>query len=253
MKNWITFIVNKTYNLRIVLDKLIYWIVKPFNHWELLDEYKEKDVLIVGNGPSLNQTDLEKIKMISIGMNKINLLFDKTYWRPTFITCVNGLVLSQNKKFFNSTNIILILPPRALYLGIKKRRNILIINSRESISFRDDISNGIASQGATVTYAALQIAAFLQPKSVNIVGVDHFFKNYTGKSAIEKYDGNDIDHFDPNYFKNSLWGLPDLEGSELAYKHARHYFDSHNIPVIDFTIKGKCQIFKKGNIDDIYN
>lgn len=252
MRNWRTYIVNVSYNIRIVIDKIIYWIVKPFNRWELLDVYKDKDILIVGNGPSLNQTDLEKIRMVSIGMNKINLLFDKTDWRPTIITCVNGLVLYQNRKFFNTTKIILILPPKALYVGIRKRKNVLIVNSHESIEFKDDINNSMSILGATVTYTALQTAAFLHAKSVNIVGVDHFFRNYSGKSSIEKYEGDDTDHFDSNYFKNSYWGLPDLEGSELAYTHARNYFDSKNIPITDYTINGKCQVFNKGDIEDIY-
>lgn len=251
-KNIKTVIVNKSYKFRIWLDNVIYYFVSRYNHWELLDQFKEKDVLVVGNGPSINKTELSKIDIISIGMNKINLLFHRTTWRPSIITCVNSIVLWQNRKFYNKTDIILVLPPRALYLGIKKRKNVIITKIYNSVAFRNDIDNGIAFCGSTVTYTALQIAAYLLPKSINIVGVDHYFKNYTGRSAIVKYKGEDSDHFDPKYFQNSIWGLPDLDGSELAYSLAKTYFDDNKIPIVDYTIGGKCKVFIKGEISKLY-
>lgn len=254
MNKLFTFFVHATYKLRMVFDCLIYHILKKYNHWEILDELMDKNVLVVGNGPSLKRTELDKIDMVSIGMNKINLLFDKTTWRPDIITCVNGLVTRQNAKFFNSTDIILVLPARAWYLGVKKRRNVLFVKAIDSGEFRNDIQNGVGYSGATVTFTALQIAAYLRPKSVNIVGVDHNFKNcnYETPSEIRRYEGDDDDHFDPNYFKGSLWGLPDLAGSEIAYKSAKYYYDTHNIPIIDYTIDGKCQVFKKDDVNKIY-
>ncbi len=252
MSKFTTKIVNLTFSLRGKLDNFIFSLVNPFNKWEILDKYKKKDILVVGNGPSLNNTKLEDINMVSIGMNKIDLLFEHSEWRPDIITCINGLVIRQNRKFFNSTDITLILPPRALYLGIRKRKNVLFAKNLYTMEFQNTLDKGFALEGATVTYTALQIASFLNPKSVNIVGVDHYFKNYTGKAAIEKFEGEDANHFDPNYFKNKLWGLPDLETSEIAYKKAKKYFDKHNIPIIDYTVKGKLTVFTKGNIEDIY-
>jgi len=40
---------------------------------------------IVGNGPSLANTNLDLIKdEISFGMNRIPLIYNKTKWRPTY-------------------------------------------------------------------------------------------------------------------------------------------------------------------------
>jgi hypothetical protein len=80
-----------------------------------------------------------------------------------------------------------------------------------------------------VTYSCLQIAAFSKSKSVNIVGVDHSFKlnpkEVNKQHSIEGLVGEDENHFDPNYFKNQLWGLPDLNGSEKAYEIAKNFFE----------------------------
>lgn len=249
-----TYIVQKSRPLRIWIDSIVYKFLNRNNHWEILDGLKGKEVLVVGNGPSLRKTELDHINMVSIGMNKINMFFDKTSWRPDIITCVNGLVTRQNKVFFNSTDIILVLPARAWYLGVKHRKNVLFVRTYIANNFMTDITKGIDFFGSTVTYTALQIAATLKPQSVNIVGVDHnFTKNINNSNcSIEKFEGNDDNHFDPNYFKGQLWGLPDLEGSEVAYTRARNYFDSVNIPITDYTINGKCQIFKKDDVKKIY-
>ena len=253
-KNEILKIISSiSYFPRIFLDRLLFFFVK--NDYKLLKVFTDEDCLIVGNGPSLNNTDLEKIEMPSIGMNKINLIFDKTTWRPDLIVCVNGLVINQNKDFFNSTNITLVLPIKALYLGIRRRSNIIFVKVSNSLDFTKNIHKGIGV-GSTVTYTCLQIAAFSEIKSVNIVGVDHSFKvqpkvEYK-EHNIELLEGNDVNHFDPNYFKNQLWGLPDLDGSEKAYILAKNYFDSIKIVVTDYTIQGKLKVFQKGDINKIY-
>ena len=238
-----------SYYPRLLLDSILFLFVK--NDYSLLDKFKDNDCLIVGNGPSLNKTELEKINMPSIGMNKINMLFTRSKWRPDVIVCINGLVIQQNADYFNSTNIPLVLPIKAWYLGIKKRPNVIFIKISDSFNFKDSLKKSIG-KGSTVTYTCLQVAAFANVKSVNIVGVDHSFK-YEGDKGIKVHKGEDQNHFDPNYFKDKLWGLPDLDGSEKQYLLARKYFESINKSVIDYTINGKLQIFKKGDVQKIYS
>ena len=69
---------------------------------------KGKKVIIICNGPSLNDVNWEVIKksnIDTIGLNKINLIFTKTDFRPTYIVCINRYVVEQNKTFFNNTEI----------------------------------------------------------------------------------------------------------------------------------------------------
>ena len=235
---------------RMLLDGVLYAILKCRNNWAILDQYVGKDILVVGNGPSLNKTPLDRINLVSIGMNKINLIFDKTTWRPDVIVCVNGLVIRQNKEFFNSTKIPLVLSIRAVYLGIKIRPNVILVRSNRTVEFSESIRDGVGI-GSTVTYTALQVAGHLQPKKVNIVGVDNSFKVSGNPNEIQRLDQNDSNHFDPNYFKNQCWGLPDLKGSEEAYLIAKEYFLSKGIQVTDYTVNGRLQVFEKGEVDTI--
>ncbi|MDT0558064.1 6-hydroxymethylpterin diphosphokinase MptE-like protein [Ichthyenterobacterium sp. W332] len=243
-----------TYYPRKILDFFLYYLyLKQKNNWDILSPFFNKPILVVGNGPSLNKTPLDKLydSFVSIGMNKINLIYEKSSWRPQIITCVNGLVIKQNKEYFNTTERILIVPVKALYLGIKPRKNVLFVQLKDKEIMRSNIKKGV-STGCTVTFTALQIAAYLNPKSVNIVGVDHSFVVKRGTNyEIKKFEGDDVNHFSKDYFKNQYWGVPDLHGSEKLYLLSKNHFDQRNIPVCDYTIDGKLEIFRKGKIEQL--
>lgn len=248
----IDFLKIVSYYPRRLLDTCLFHLyLNKKNNWELLQPFVNKDVLIVGNGPSLIRTPLSKIKptTVSIGMNKINLIYDKTSWRPDIIACVNGFVIKQNKAFFNTTEAIVIVPARAYYLGIKPRKNVLFVNLKDRNTVEPNIEKKVSS-GCTVTFTVLQIAAYLNPKSVNIVGVDHSFVVKKGPQ-VQKFEGDDINHFSIDYFKGHYWGLPDLDGSELLYQLSKNYFDAKQIPITDYTVDGKLEIFNKGDIKEL--
>jgi len=252
-ENLINFIRISTYYPRIIIDKILFnFFLSRTNDWTLFKKFKNNPILIVANGPSLNSTPLDKINMTSIGMNKINLLFNKTVWRPEIIVCTNGLVLKQNKDFFNTTSSLLLVPVKAYYLGVKNRKNVFFLNLVDEYKINQNIEFKISS-GCTVTFLALQIAAYLNPKSINLVGLDHSFKYKGNPKDIKKFEGDDANHFSKDYFKNQFWGVPDLEASEKLYKLSKTYFDSNNIPIFDCTIDGNLDVFIKKSVCEIVN
>ena len=236
---------------RIIADIILFKVYFNLkNNYKILEPFCHQDVLIVGNGPSLKKTPLSKINMVSIGMNKINLLFDSTQWRPSIITCVNGLVIRQNLDFFNLTKIPLILPVKAFYLGVKPRPNIIFIFIKASNRFSNDVK--VLSEGCTVTFTALQIAAFLKPKSVNIVGVDHKFSYPTGSPyEIKKFKGEDNNHFHPDYFGvGKTWHDPQLQNVELSYRVFKQILTHQGVDVVNCTVGGKLEVFRRSKLED---
>jgi hypothetical protein len=60
------------------------------------DRYKGQRCFIVGNGPSLQQTDLSKLDdEFTFGMNRIYLAFDQYDFKTSCLVSVNDLVLEQ--------------------------------------------------------------------------------------------------------------------------------------------------------------
>ncbi|MEP6346910.1 MAG: hypothetical protein ABJ082_13895, partial [Parasphingorhabdus sp.] len=73
MLRWI---IGLTKPVRYKVEDMLYRRSSEKEHLAgLKDKYKGKPLLIVGNGPSINKTPLERFNAIaSIGMNKIDML-----------------------------------------------------------------------------------------------------------------------------------------------------------------------------------
>lgn len=240
--------------LRYLWDRLTYPRSEREYIATLKNRYAGKPLLVVGNGPSLNKTPLERFQSTpSIGMNKINLLFDQTKWRPDLIVCTNNLVARQNERFFSTSPIPIFLSWKTrFFISSNARDNVGFFLSANDVQFRKDIDTCIG-EASTVTYIALQFAYYLGANPVILFGVDHSFSiSDTSKSnSIEKMSGEDNNHFHKDYFsKGQYWGIPNLDMSEKGYQFAREAFEGDGRKILDATINGKLNVFPKITLDE---
>ncbi|WP_230843214.1 6-hydroxymethylpterin diphosphokinase MptE-like protein [Gloeobacter morelensis] len=209
------------------------------------NRYAGRSSVIVCNGPSLLKSDLSLLKdTFTIGMNKINLLFERSDFRPSCIVSVNPLVLEQNADFFNQTNIPLFLDNFARRF-VHPRPNVVFLHSASQIKFARDCSVSIY-QGYTVTFVALQLAFHMGFARVGLIGCDHSFnaKGPANKTVVSK--DQDSDHFDPNYFAGGVrWQLPDLAGSETAYALAGAVYAAAGRQIHNCTEGGRLELFTR--------
>ena len=97
----------------------------------------------------------------------------------------------------------------------------------------------------------MQFAYSMGANPVILFGVDHSFKTEGSANTIEVRKGEDVNHFDPNYFAaGQRWGIPNLDGSELAFQKAKEAFEKDGRTIYDATINGKLQIFPKITVDE---
>ena len=219
--------------------------------------HKGRRCFIVANGPSLKETDLTLLNNeITIGLNRIYLLFNENAFRPTYLVTVNELILEQFSK-----EICQLEMPKFLNWNRRNHYNISdsnmsFIKSKMVIkdSFGCDIAKPIVT-GATVTFVALQIAYYMGFQQVILIGLDHNYAEKGNPSETEvRTDNVDRSHFHPQYFpKGVKWQPPDLLRSEIEFAIARKVFESSGREVIDATLNGKCQIFKKGDYLSLFN
>ena len=102
------------------------------------------------------------------------------------------------------------------------RRSFAYFPAYAETAFSGDFPSRVGSAG-TVTYACLQLAAYLNVSKIVIVGMDHSFAVENDKKNViaEVSHEQDVNHFDPNYFaKGQLWGQPNLDKSEVGYIQA---------------------------------
>jgi len=205
--------------------------------------------IIICNGPSLLKTDFQSLKEVdTFGLNKINLLFDKTDFRPSRIVAVNDLPLQQNADFFNDTTIPLLLDSSATDY-IRSRPNVTFLHSWHGARFAKDCSISIP-QGNTVTYVALELAFHMGYSDVALVGCDHYFKSQGPANMRVESGAKDESHFDPNYFAGGAkWDLPDLPASDFYYAMAQRYYAAYGRRIINATVGGHLDIFPRMHLN----
>jgi hypothetical protein len=224
------------------------------DHASRLTQFKNKhdgeDCFIIGNGPSLNSMDLTPLRMYhTFGLNKIYLLFDRVDLDLDYLVAVNKLVIEQSVHIYQKLPMTLFLNYKNARKIITKRDNLYFLYTGAKSTFISDITRRIC-EGATVTYVAMQIAYYMGFRNVFLIGVDHRFKAHGQPYEKQFLQGEDTNHFDPNYFGNMEWQLPHHEASEFAYNMARSFYNRDNRRIYDATLNGKLDIFPKVSFDE---
>lgn len=253
--------------IKSIISRQQCWVIKNFNksiYSKKLKRFKNIHsgdlCFIVGNGPSLNPTDLNLISdynLTSFGFNRIYLMFENTDWRPTYymsqdekmlgncVQQVNDMDLDYKfipifHKYYHNINI-----NNAYYFNLKT-------NANGDTFFSEDIAESIGAS-TTVTCSAIQMAVYMGFKKIYLIGIDHNFATYTNDKGEMIHDDSIRDYFSDEYFndKAQLY-TPNLDASTRAYIVMREYCDSHGIDIYNATRGGKLEVFKRVNLDEVF-
>ena len=218
---------------------------------------------IIGNGPSLKQTNLSYLRdEYTFGMNRIYLIFSKLGFPTTYYLSINSLVIEQCAKDILALQIPRFLSWRSREFIEEALDNDRTLPSDPPLSFLHTTytgpkfakdAGGRLWEGATVTYVAMQLAFHMGFKQVILIGVDHSFSTKGKPNTTIVSGGDDPDHFDSAYFgKGFRWQLPDLDISEVAYRRARENYLAADREILDATIGGKLVVFPKVEYQSLF-
>lgn len=240
-----------------VLISEILWTFDPRarRSKKFLKSYENKfggeKCVILGNGPSLNRTDLSVLGQIkTFGQNRIYLAEGRI--KPTFLVSVNGLVAEQFSNEIENFDSI-----KFMSWANRKHFN----NDNEEIIYLWDPSGGFdygfsldlterVYIDSTVTFVSLQLACWLGFSEIALVGVDHYFSTKGQNDAQVTSGGDDLNHFDKRYFGAGIkWNLPNLENSEKSYLLAKEVMKKKGVSIYDCTVDGKLEIFTKMDLN----
>ena len=218
------------------------------------DRYQGERCFIVGNGPSLRKMDLDRLAdEFSVGMNRIYLAFEESQFKTSVLVSVNDLVLEQCHQEMQELDIPKFLSWRARKF-FKAGPETLFLDTDYTLpeNFSGD-ATGRLFEGFTVTYISLQLAYFMGFTTAILIGVDHNFATKGPANQVVTSEGDDPNHFAANYFgKGFRWQLPDLEGSERAYRMAKQAYQADGRTILDATVGGKLTIFDKVKFEELF-
>ncbi|HEX3359340.1 MAG TPA: 6-hydroxymethylpterin diphosphokinase MptE-like protein [Tepidisphaeraceae bacterium] len=209
--------------------------------------HRGKRCFVVGNGPSLKQTDLSLLAdEYTFCTNRIYLMAQQMGFTPSYYVVANDLVVEQCAEDIEKLSM-----PK--FVGwhnrdmIRFTKDMAFLWTRSGLRswFFTDLTEG-CWEGNTVTMVAIQLAYYMGFSEVYLIGVDHSYQFKGTPHAEQVSGGDDPNHFAPNYFgKGFRWHLPDLEGSELAYRVAKHVYETTGRRIFDATVGGKLEVFPK--------
>lgn len=253
------------------------WLEDPYlrNHksrlLSLQGRHSGNRCFIMGNGPSINQTPLEKLADDYVwGLNRCYLLFDRIKWRPDFYIAVDTRVVPDNSSeilnVLKEEEIIAFFP---IYYRIHK-----ILSSLPNIYWYRDrpidssYPGGYFSTNAydfvrqvrTVTIAAIQLAVFLGFNPIYLIGCDTTYKipdsveyEDSSKNYIRGTLNDDPNHFSPNYFgAGKKYHQPYPARMIKSYKNAKQVCDQLGIKIINATYGGALEVFPRIDFETLF-
>ncbi len=243
--------------------------------------------VVVGNGPSLNDTPLELLDdEVVFASNAIFLLFDEVDWRPTYYASVDSRFLPdrhddvdqllrthpQMTGFF-PTMLELhdgsgdVVPVRQL-LEDQPNRVLFLSQHRKPAgthtgAFSLDAVGGLI-QPSTVTITLMQLAAHMGFARIVLIGCDTSYSipdtvEISGPKAEGHDEGmlltstadDDVNHFRPDYFgAGRAWHHPKVDHMIRHYEAAKTVLDLQGVEVINATVGGALEVFPRMSLAD---
>jgi glycosyltransferase involved in cell wall biosynthesis len=232
--------------------------------------HKGQRCFIVGNGPSLNNTDLSKLKNeITFGVNSIFLMSDINGFIPTYYSVCDSHVIAENTDRINTYPVQHKFFPSIFrkYISPNNRSNVSFFMMNRGFNevtspnyaiprFSADCSERIFD-GQTITYMNLQLAYYMGFSEVYLIGVD--FSYVIPQSAI--VDGanilsteDDPNHFHKDYFgKGRSWHDPVLHRVIKNYEFADMVYKWDSRQVFNATVGGKLEAFQRVDYDSLFD
>lgn len=221
--------------------------------------HRGKRAFIVCNGPSLSPIDLETIYRngdISFACNKIDKIFTKTNWRPTYYAVMDETFQYSLVDTMNVVPASIKFLSKDSYIKTRKvRGNVIFIETiggsalLDNPKFSKQLSSGIYTIGTT-TYSLIQIAVSMGIKEIYIIGCDNTYAKEI------KRDGSIVNNGKNSYFEGTsqkdqmnaaaTWQM------DIAYDYARKYADSNGIKIYNATRGGCLEAFQRVNFDSLF-
>ena len=241
------------------------------------NKYNGKKCFIIGNGPSLQIDDLEKImNEYTFASNGIYALYKHTKWRPRFYCAWDRFFCQEKMEDLDNINELMDGCEAAFTSieseGFKFRdqiENLYYLKECKGIEpgeevplFSDDCLENVYTIG-TITYAMLQLAVYMGFKEIILLGIDFSFsvERMNDGTFIQNNVQNHMDIIEEVESKSNasakikkIWGYSysaDIERQLAGYQAAKQYADSHGIKIYNATRGGKLEVFPRVNFDNL--
>jgi FkbM family methyltransferase len=215
----------------------------------LIENRKSDTCVIVCNGPSLNNIDKNLLAQADVIASNNIFLSDEVMKHVDYYTCVNYMVAEASAPHINGLDVLKILPWWLAYC-VNSDENTHFVDAKGFPEFSKNIFENM-SWRHTVTFFNMHLAYGLGYKKVLIVGCDHSYKQPEGVNEEETIESSedDVNHFDPRYFKSKKWQAADVNEMEAMYVLAKEAFENDDREIVNCTDGGELKLFRCSTLE----
>ena len=231
----------------------------------LKNRHAGQRAVIVGNGPSLAISDLERLgDAVTFASNKIYLAFEQTSWRPDYYSVEDSLVIQNNRERIAAlTGTIKIFPDNMRLFGYHSADTVFApfigpksfddpLSDPDFPGFSDDLQVGLC-WGSTIVYSQIQIALFLGCTEIVLIGLDHSYQLPSVRRDQYYLHEGEQNHFHPEYrTMGEKWNQPNLEVLEVSYARARDACAARGVRVLNASRQSALDIFERAGFDSLF-
>ena len=235
----------------------------------LRNRFAGQKIVIMGNGPSLRDIDLDAMRGTpTFAANRISLAYDSTAWRPTYYTCLDWRVTPDNYQEINALRGSIFFFPNRFRGLLRTGEDVYWYHSinrtdRWREQFETNATHGVRGLGTVVT-AMLQLAWHMGYREFVLVGVD---ADYTIPPTVQqagpaRFDtghrleltstaDDDANHFDPRYFgTGKRWHDPNVDEMVRCFALCRKAIEARGGRIVNATPGGRLEVFDRVNLDE---
>ncbi len=272
----------------LLLEKIILRIINCFRHVisvivvtlsgnrkksddylkKVKDQYKGQRCFVIGNGPSLSASDLDKLKgEITFASNRIYKIFDSTDWRPTYFTIFDESV-GKTKGVIDGINSfrceMKFVREEGQYVFGRIKGPVCYIRSLSSRKYLDNpnFSEDMTEKTysiATVTYISLQLARHMGFSEIYLLGMDnqYAYSMLRDGTIIKNADGRDYfsdkkEENPPEQDKMPKY-IPATWEMDVAYGFAEKFSREHGFRIYNATRGGRLEAFERVDFDSLFD
>ncbi|MCR9269175.1 MAG: DUF115 domain-containing protein [Hyphomonadaceae bacterium] len=238
----------------------------------LQNKFSGERIFVMGNGPSLNKTPLEKLEgEFVFGLNRISLLFERVSWRPTFFTAFDVRVVPDNQEEFANLDIE--------YKFFSARYKKLLGEKpnhywHHTKGFYDGFESCFEPTvpftgfggGGTIATMAIELAFFMGFREIYLIGTDVSYsvpktvvqsgEDIFGdgvKLNLESTKDDDQNHFDPRYFgAGKKWHSPNVRDMKIGFARAASYIEQRGGKLLNATVGGELDQVQRVDFNSLF-
>lgn len=230
---------------------------------------KGKRIFLVGNGPSLNDMNLDLLENEdSIAMNRIELIYPKTKWRPSYyIFCSSNCQDRRWGKGWSKSVVKASKEPKTTPLIWNRYKNNIENNAGESLDestiflntfsenkvgnddcFSTNAEDRLDKSGTTMN-VALQLAYYMEYDEVYLIGIDSNWKTLSDSKQNDKGDEN---HFHPEYHASIGNGAHEFWRMNTTHKTAKKFYDERGTKIMNAGINSAINAYEKVDFNSLF-